>query len=163
MAEITVKIEDNSQQVLRELEKATERALYAIGLKGVEGCVEKASEIDTETGRPTVDTGRYVSAFGFITPTYGAMTKPVNTDKPKKTKITDDISLQRADKDTVVIANNVEYAPYLEVGSGTQKGGHHARYIMKKGIESKLSKMEEQTKDILEGKNVSISVDFGSK
>lgn len=161
MAEITVKIEDNSQQVLRELEKATERALYAIGLKGVEGCVEKASEIDTETGRPTVDTGRYVSAFGFITPTYGAMTKPVNTDKPKKTKITDDISLQRAPSDTVVIANNVEYAPYLEFGTGTKEGGHHARYIMKRGIESKMADMQQQTKEILGGKEVGISVNFG--
>lgn len=161
MAEITVKIEDNSQQVLRELEKATERALYAIGLKGVEGCVEKAEENDEITGHPTVDTGRYVSAFGFITPTYGAMTKPVNTDKPKKTKITDDISLQRAPSDTVVIANNVEYAPYLEFGTGTKEGGHHARYIMKRGIESKMADMQQQTKEILGGKEVGISVNFG--
>ncbi len=160
---LEVDIEDNSKEVLSELNKAIEKSLYAIGLLGVEGCVEKAEENDEITGHPTVDTGRYVSAFGFITPTYGAMTKPVNTDKPKKTKITDDISAQRAPKDTVIIANNVEYAPYLEYGTGTQKGGHHARYIMKRGIESKLSKMEEQTKEILEGKNVSISVDFWSE
>ena len=160
---LEVDIEDNSKEVLSELNKAIEKSLYAIGLLGVEGCVEKAEENDEMTGHPTVDTGRYVSAFGFITPTYGAMTKPVNTDKPKKTKITDDISAQRAPKDTVIIANNVEYAPYLEYGTGTQKGGHHARYIMKRGIESKLSKMEEQTKEILEGKNVSISVDFWSE
>ena len=161
MAEIDVQFEDNSEQVLKELEKATENALFQIGLLGVEGCVEKAEEHDDVTGNPTVDTGRYVSAFGFITPTYGAMTKPVDTGKPKKTNITDDISAQRADKDTVVIANNVEYAPYLEYGSGTKKGGHHARYIMKRGIESKLVKMKLVTQEVFEGKKVDIDVDFG--
>lgn len=161
MAAIDVKFEDNSEQVLKELEKATERALFQIGTLGVEGCVEKAEEDDDITGHPTVDTGRYVSAFGFITPTYGAMTKTVNTDKPKETKITDDISSQRAEKNTVIIANNVEYAPYLEVGSGTKKGGHHARYIMKRGIESKLVKMKLVTQEVFEGKKVDIDVDFG--
>lgn len=160
MADISVKIEDNSKQVLQELDQATESALFAIGLLGVAGCVEKASEHDTATGRPTVKTGRYRSAFGFITPTQGRMTpkKPEDESEPN-----DDISMQRADKDTVVIANNVEYAPYLEYGTGTKEGGHHARYIMKRGIESKLSEMEEQTREILEGKNVNLSVDLGAE
>ena len=70
----------------------------------------------------------------------------------------DDISGQRSSKDTVVIANNVEYAPYLEFGSGTKQGGNHARYIMKRGIESKVGKMKEQVKSILEGNDVGISV-----
>ena len=76
-------------------------------------------------------------------------------------KAEDNFSFQRADKDTVVIANNVEYAPYLEMGTGTKEGGHHARYIMKRGIESKLSEMERQAKEILEGEEVNVSVDFG--
>jgi len=157
MAEIDVEFEDNSAEVLKELEKATENALYQMGLLGVEGCVEKASEIDDVTGRPTVDTGRYRAAFGFITPTKGKMSGTPTTNS----KITDDISSQRADKDTVVIANNVEYAPYLEVGSGTRKGGHHARYIMKRGIESKLVKMKLVAQECFEGKDVDMSVDFG--
>lgn len=159
MANIEINIEDNSQEVLQELEKATEKALYAIGLLGVEGCVEKASEIDTETGRPTVDTGRYRAGFGFITPIQGKM----SGTPAKKKEVGDDISMQRADKDTVIIANNVEYAPYLEFGTGTKEGGHHARYIMKKGIESKLSDMERQTRKIFEGKDIGISVDFGGE
>ena len=136
-----------------------EKALYAIGLLGVEGCVEKASEIDTATGRPTVDTGRYRAGFGFITPTQGKMSGTQTTEK----KSSDDISMQRANKNTVVIANNVEYAPYLEVGSGTKKDGRHARYIMKKGIESKFDEMEKQTKEILKGGNGNISINFGGK
>lgn len=159
MAGIEVEFEDNSAEVLRQLEKATQNALYQMGLLGVEGCVEKASEIDDVTGRPTVDTGRYRAGFGFITPTNGKMSGTPTTNS----EITDDISAQRADKDTVVVANNVEYAPYLEYGSGTKKGGHHARYIMKRGIESKLVKMKLVTQEVFEGKDVDISVDFGGE
>lgn len=153
-----VKVVSHKQEVLNELDKATEKVLFAMGLLGVEGCVEKAEEHDTVTGRPTVDTGRYVSGFGFITPNFGAMTKPVNTEKPKDTKPTDNFSSQRSQKDTVVIANNVEYAPYLEFGSGTKQGGHHARYIMKRGIESKVAKMKEQAKAILKDESVNIGI-----
>lgn len=149
-----VKVVSHKDEVLRELDKATENLLYVIGLLGVEGCVEKASENDSVTGRPTVDTGRYRAGFGFITPTQGKMSgKQASTKKAR-----DDISGNRSSKDTVVIANNVEYAPYLEFGSGTQKGGHHARYIMKRGIESKVDKMKEQAKSILKGNDIGISV-----
>ena len=149
-----IKVESHKQEVLSELEKATEKVLYAMGLLGVEGCVEKASEIDSKTGRPTVDTGRYRAGFGFVTPTQGKMSGTSATEK----KAEDDISSKRSQKNTVVIANNVEYAPYLEFGSGTKEGGKHARYIMKRGIESKLSKMKEQAKKILQGKDVDIKV-----
>lgn len=149
-----VKITSHKQEVLNELDKATEKVLFALGLLGVEGCVEKASEIDSVTGRPTVDTGRYRAGFGFVTPTQGKMSGTQSSES----KSTDDISSQRSNKDTVVIANNVEYAPYLEFGSGTQKGGNHARYIMKRGIESKVDKMKEQAKSILKGNDVGISV-----
>lgn len=150
--DVDVRIEDNSDEVMRELDRAVERALFAIGLLGVEGCVEKASEIDSETGRPTVDTGRYRAGFGFVTPTQGKMSGTSATQKGAM----DDFSGQRSTEKTVVIANNVEYAPYLEFGSGTQQGGKHARYIMKRGIESKVGKMKEQTKQILKGGDVNI-------
>lgn len=148
-----VKVVSHKQEVLNQLGEATEKVLFAMGLLGVEGCVEKASEIDSVTGRPTVDTGRYRAGFGFITPTQGRMSGTGATEK----KAEDDISGKRSQKDTVVIANNVEYAPYLEFGSGTQEGGNHARYIMKRGIESKIDKMKSQTKDILKGNDVGIS------
>ena len=149
-----VKVVSHKQEVLNELDKATEKVLFALGLLGVEGCVEKASEIDSVTGRPTVDTGRYRAGFGFITPSTGKMSGTSTSKKEAK----DDISGKRSPKDTVIIANNVEYAPYLEFGSGTQKGGHHARYIMKRGIESKVDKMKEQAKSILKGNDIGISI-----
>lgn len=149
-----VKVVSRKDDVLKELDEATEKVLFAMGLLGVEGCVEKASEIDSVTGRPTVDTGRYRAGFGFVTPTQGRMSGTGATEK----KAEDDISGKRSKKNTVVIANNVEYAPYLEFGSGTQEGGHHARYIMKRGIESKIGKMKEQAKAILKGEDIGISV-----
>lgn len=148
-----VKVVSHKDDVLKELDEATEKVLFAMGLLGVEGCVEKASEVDSVTGRPTVDTGRYRAGFGFITPTQGRMSGTGASEK----KAEDDISGKRSQKDTVVIANNVEYAPYLEFGSGTKKGGNHARYIMKRGIESKLDKMKQQTQAILEGSDISVS------
>ena len=80
-----VRVESNKEEVLKELEKKTEQVLFAIGLLGVEGCVEKASEIDSATGRPTVDTGRYRAGFGFITPNTGKMsgTSATSKDHPK--------------------------------------------------------------------------------
>lgn len=156
-SKMEVKVESHKQEVLNELDKATEKVLFAIGLLGVEGCVEKASEIDSVTGRPTVDTGRYRAGFGFITPTQGRMSGTSTTEK----KASDDVSSQRSKKNTVVIVNNVEYAPYLEFGSGTQQGGNHARYIMKRGIESKFDKMKSQAKTILKGSDVNVS--FGGE
>jgi hypothetical protein len=149
-----VKVVSHKQEVLDQLGEATEKVLFAMGLLGVEGCVEKASEIDSVTGRPTVDTGRYRAGFGFITPTQGRMSGTGATEKKAK----DDISGKRSQKDTVVIANNVEYAPYLEFGSGTKEGGNHARYIMKRGIESKVDKMKTQAKEILKGNDIAVSV-----
>ena len=61
------------------------------------------------------------------------------------------------------VGTNVEYAPYLEVGSGTKEGGKHARYIMKRGIESKFDEMKKQTEEILKGGNGNISINFGGK
>ena len=149
-----VKVVSHKQEVLDQLGEATEKVLFAMGLLGVEGCVEKASEVDSVTGRPTVDTGRYRAGFGFITPTQGRMSGTGATEK----KAEDDISGKRSQKDTVVIANNVEYAPYLEFGTGTKEGGNHARYIMKRGIESKVDKMKTQAKEILKGNDIAVSV-----
>lgn len=154
MAEIEVTVEDNSKQIKAELEKAVEQVLFAWGTTGVEACVKIASDIDTVTGRPTVDTGRYRAGFGFITPTQGKMSgTPTSESEP-----TDDFSGQRASKDSVIIANNVEYAPYLEFGTGTKKDGHHARYIMKRGIESKIDTMKKDAEQILKGEKFSMSI-----
>lgn len=160
MAEIKVKVEDNSQQVLRELDKAVEQVLFAWGTECVAGCVDKASANDEFTGRPTVDTGRYRAGFGFITPTQGKMSgTPATTTEP-----TDNFSGKRSGKDIVIIANNVEYAPYLEFGTGTKEGGHHPRNIMRRGIDEKVPTMKRDMEQILKGQGtMSVSNITGGK
>ena len=160
MAEVEVKVEDNTKQAKAELAKKIEQVLFAWGTECVAGCVEKASELDEKTGRPTVDTGRYRAGFGFITPNAGKMSGATiqRIDKDNPVKPTDNFSAQRASKNTVIIANNVEYAPYLEFGTGTQQGGHHARHIMRNGIESKIPKMQKDMKQILKDEKASMSI-----
>lgn len=149
-----VEIQDNSEKIKKEADLAEEKVLFQWGLLGVEGCVEKASEIDAATGRPTVDTGRYRAGFGFITPKNGRMSGTPAREKEQA----DDFSAQRSEPKTVVIANNVEYAEYLEFGTGKKQKGKHARYIMKRGIESKLDKIKSVSESVFKGQDVGVSI-----
>lgn len=133
-------VESNVDEILAELDVKIEQSLQAMGEIFLQSCVDKTNEIDTETGRPTVDTGRYRAGWGYITPNTGKMsgTEIVRIDESNPVKPEDNISEQRADENTVVIANNVEYASDLEAGLGTQEGGMHARWILKRAVEEKI-------------------------
>lgn len=102
----SIRIKDNSQLVLDEAEKATERALYAIGVKAVEGSVDAISgryDID-----PAVDTGRLRASISFITPTQkGDSGQP----KPANAQAGDELT-GTSEKNTVVVGSNVSYAGY---------------------------------------------------
>ena len=73
-----IKIEDNSDDVLREMESAKERILLTIGLKA-EGFAKKAAPVDTGTLRNSVANAVH--------------------------------------EDDVYIGTNLEYAPYVELGT----------------------------------------------
>lgn len=102
----TIRVENNSQLVISELEKATERALYAIGVKAVEGSVDAISgryDID-----PAVDTSRLRASISFITPTQkGDSGQP----KPANAQAGDELT-GTAEQNTVVVGSNVSYAEY---------------------------------------------------
>lgn len=102
----TIHVENNSQLVISELEKATERALYAIGVKAVEGSVDAISgkyDID-----PAVDTGRLRASISFITPTEkGGSGQP----KPANAQAGDELT-GTAEENSVVVGSNVSYAEY---------------------------------------------------
>lgn len=102
----TIRVENNSKLVLEELEKATERALYAIGVKAVEGSVDAISgryDID-----PAVDTGRLRASISFITPTQkGDSGQP----KPANAQPGDELT-GTAEQNSVVVGSNVSYAEY---------------------------------------------------
>lgn len=137
----TIRVENNSQLVISELEKATERALYAIGVKAVEGSVNAISgryDID-----PAVDTGRLRASISFITPTdKGGSGQP----KPKNAQAGDELT-GTAEQKTVVVGSNVEYAEKVHNGDSKMPG----RPFITEGISKTKDKMQEQAEKIFKG------------
>lgn len=137
----TIRVENNSQLVISELEKATERALYAIGVKAVEGSVDAISgryDID-----PAVDTGRLRASISFITPTQkGDSGQP----KPANAQAGDDLT-GTAEQNTVVVGSNVEYAEKVHNGDSKMA----ARPFLREGIDKTKDQMQEQAEKIFKG------------
>lgn len=138
----TIRVENNSQLVLEDLGEATERALYAIGVKAVEGSVDAIS------GRydinPAVDTGRLRASISFITPTQkGGSGQP----KPANAQAGDELT-GTAEENSVVVGSNVEYAEKVHNGDSKMA----ARPFLREGIDQTKDKMEEQVRKIFEGK-----------
>lgn len=137
----TIRVENNSQLVISELEKATERALYAIGVKAVEGSVDAISgryDID-----PAVDTGRLRASISFITPTQkGDSGQP----KPANTQAGDELT-GTAEQNTVVVGSNVSYSEFVHNGTSKMAG----RPFLREGIDKTKDQMQEQAEKIFKG------------
>lgn len=137
----TIRVENNSQLVLDELGEAVERALYAIGVKAVEGSVDAISgryDID-----PAVDTGRLRASISFITPTEkGGSGQP----KPANAQAGDELS-GSSEKNTVVVGSNVEYAERVHNGDSKMAG----RPFITEGINKTKDQMQEQAEKIFKG------------
>ena len=138
----TIRVENNLQIALGELAKATERVLYAIGVKAVEGSVDAISgRYDI---KPAVDTGRLRASISFITPTdKGGSGQP----KPANAQSGDELT-GTAEQNTVVVGSNVEYAEYVHNGTSKMAG----RPFLREGIEKTRDKMQEQAEKIFKGK-----------
>ena len=154
----TIRVENNSQLVISELEKATERALYAIGVKGVEGSVYAISgKLGIERA---VKTGRLRASISFITPA-GDMTVVPNGEKRFENKEVEnsedgDKLSGTAEKNSVVVGSNVEYAEKVHNGMWTsEKGGQNRKYkerpFLRVGIEKTKDQMQEQAEKIFKG------------
>lgn len=87
---MSVRITDNSAEVLSELSRAKARALETIGLKA-EGYAKKLCPVGT------------VESTGIKGYRGGTLRNSIT---------------HAVDKDTVAIGSNVEYAPYVELGTG---------------------------------------------
>lgn len=137
----TIRVENNSQLVISELEKATERALYAIGVKAVEGSVDAISgryDID-----PAVDTGRLRASISFITPTQkGDSGQP----KPANAQAGDQLT-GTAEQNTVVVGSNVSYSEFVHNGTSKMAG----RPFLREGIDKTKDQMQEQAEKIFKG------------
>lgn len=88
--------QDNTKEVLKELDKATQRALMAIGIKA-----EKYAKALCPVGTPE-STGKKGYRGGTLR---NSITFTAETDD---------------NGGTVYIGSNVEYAPYVELGTGPQ-------------------------------------------
>ena len=138
----TIRVQNNSQLVLDALVEATERALYAIGVKAVEGSVDAISgkyDID-----PAVDTGRLRASISFVTASgekgdSGAMSPP-------NAQVGDRLS-GKADKNSVIVGSNVEYAEKVHNGDSKMEG----RPFLREGIDKTKDQMQEQVEKIFKG------------
>ena len=138
----TIRVQDNSKLVLEDLGEAMERALYAIGVKAVEGSVDAISgRYDI---KPAVDTGRLRASISFITPTQkGDSGQP----KPANAQAGDDLT-GTAEQNTVVVGSNVEYAEHVHNGTSRMAG----RPFLREGIDKTKDQMQEQAEKIFKGK-----------
>ena len=136
-----IRVENNSQLLLEDLGEATERALYAIGVKAVEGSVDAISgRYDI---KPAVDTGRLRASISFITPTQkGGSGQP----KPANAQAGDELT-GTSEKNTVVVGSNVEYAEKVHNGDSKMA----ARPFLREGIDKTKDKMREQVTKIFKG------------
>ena len=138
----TIRVKNNSQLVLEELEKATERALYAIGVKAVEGSVDAISgKYDTA---PAVDTGRLRASISFVTANgekgdSGAMSPP-------NAQAGDKLS-GKAPKNSVIAGSNVSYSGFVHNGTSKMAG----RPFLREGIDKTKDQMQEQAEKIFKG------------
>lgn len=138
---IRIKVQSNADLAKEELEKATERALYAIGVKAVEGSVDAISgryDID-----PAVDTGRLRASISFITPTDKGGSGQL---KPANAQAGDELT-GTAEKNSVVVGSNVEYAEKVHNGDSKMEG----RPFLREGIDKTKDRMQEQVNKIFKG------------
>ena len=136
----SIKVEDNSKLVLEAEKKAIEDALYAMGIKAVEGSVDA---ISGKYGIPkAVDTGRLRASISFITPTDSGDGGEANTHSKAGDRLTG-----TAEKNSVVVGSNVEYAEPVHNGTSRMEG----RPFLRVGIEQTKGEMERQVTTILKG------------
>ena len=138
----TVKLQDNSKSFKEASDEAIDRALYAMGVKAVEGSVDAIS------GRynvaPAVDTGRLRASISFITA--GGEKGDSGLATPPNGKSEDKLS-GSAEKNSVIVGSNVEYAEYVHNGTSRMDG----RPFLREGIDRTKGDMERQVNKIFKG------------
>lgn len=137
-----IKLDDNSGLFKQASEEAVDRALYAMGVKAVEGSVDAIS------GRynvaPAVDTGRLRASISFITA--GGEKGDSGIATPPNGKSEDKLS-GSAEKNSVIVGSNVEYAEYVHNGTSRMDG----RPFLREGIDRTKGDMERQVNKIFKG------------
>ena len=132
--DIKIKIEDNSQKVLSELDNKMPEILNGLGNE-----IYK-SIYDFMTKDKIVDTGRLRGSISYSTP-FNEYSNLTLANKPE------DAIRGVKEKDTVVFGSNVEYASYVNSGSSKQR----ARKFMENGTYKAVPQMQKVVEKILKG------------
>lgn len=134
MENLKFKLEDNSQQVLSELERKMPEILQGMGAE-----LHK-SIYNFMTEDKVVDTGRLRGSISYCTP-YGDYSEPTAVNK------TNDFIKGVREKDTIIYGSNVEYASFVETGTTKQR----ARHYLKTGTYRAVPTMKRVVEQILKG------------
>lgn len=132
--EINYEFEDNSDIVLRELEKRMPEMLNAVGNEVYKGIYNFMTE------DRIVDTGRLRGSISYSTP-YNDYNNPSLANKE------DDFVKDARKKDTVVYGSNVEYASYVNSGTSKQR----ARQFIEQGTYRVVPQIKQSLEKILKG------------
>lgn len=142
----SIKLSDVNIKVAKEqLEKEKLRILRLWGSKAVEKSVDA---ISGNAGIPSaVDTGRLRASISYILPDGEQGSKE---DNSKNQHAGDKLS-GKADKDSVFVGSNVEYAIYVHEGTGSGDSEIPARPFLRLGIDNMKEDAEEIAERVLKG------------
>lgn len=130
---VEVKITDNSDEILSRMDSAIEAALEKIGLVA-EGYAKRLCPVDT---------GRLRNSITHATATYPG----VGTYQDNEGNTFDDATVDGTpEKNAVYIGTNVEYAPYVELGTTRAK----AQPYLKPAVVDHAAKYKRIFKDSME-------------
>lgn len=139
-----VKMTDNTDELLKELEFLEEKALVTVG-----GEAEGDAKIEIESSPRRVDTGRLRNSITWATRTEHSEVD-TNLEKPNDDASAEDgVNSSQAGEREVVIGTNVEYA--AKVHEGDAKEGLDPNRFLRNAIERNSEKYRGIIDDTLRG------------
>lgn len=142
-ASFTVTIDTKGyEEVKKKLPEVAEKALYQMGVLGVEGAVRSISGQYTIDNK-AVDTGRLRASISFITQNKkgdSGIPQPPNAEAGDKLS-------GNGEQDFVIVGTNVNYAQIIHNGTSKMLG----RPFLREGIDKKKEEMKESVEKILKG------------
>lgn len=117
---MSITTKDNTQEVLSAMEKAIERGLFAIGIQAEGHAKENETAVDTGLLRNSI-----TFALSGEKPQISSYTADKKKPKEEDLKTGKYDGTAPDDKTTALyLGTNVEYAPYIELGSSGRKPLH---------------------------------------
>lgn len=131
---IQIIVEDNSQQVLNELQNKMPEVLNGLGNELYKSITNFMTEDNI------VDTGRLRGSISYSTP-YNNYNSPTPANKSS------DFITGNTEKNSVLYGSNVEYASYVNSGTSKQRG----RKFIETGTYRAVPQMKSVVEEILKG------------